>query len=176
MTDLASPYFWLAVVVVGLLINIVSQLMMNASIKALGKVSKTWAARSERRWKGLRDFAYRLSLEPEYLQHIQWLERTKSSQRLIALLYAAVMLATGVFPINLAEKEAVGSFVRYLLKTVSLAIVVFSGWCMYEMMRVAGQMYHLQAAIKLSEEFRQVLSQKQKDTAEASAISLESLG
>ena len=159
LAEAQTAYFWIVVIGIQLIIGFAVNFSMRPLDTVFGTVSKKWKARAEKRWENLRDFANRLN-DPDYRNHIMWLERTNASQRLILLLYAVFTL-TGAALILHFNPRAGGPLTATQL--FAFALAAFSLWCVYLMMQASGAMFHQQAAIKLHEDFRQILLQARKD-------------
>ena len=158
IAEVSSVYFWLGVVLVGLIINLASAYVKQPIDRVFGKVNQTWKARAEKRWEHLRDFANALN-DPDYLTYIRWLERTNASQRIVGTIYT-IATGAGAMAVVHFNPRTGPSLLFYLFGVV---LAVFSLWTMYLTMRTSGAMYHQQAAIKLHEDFRQIILQADKD-------------
>ena len=159
LTEAQTAYFWIVVVGIQLIIGFAVNFSMRPLDAVFGTVSKKWKARAEKKWNHLRDFANQLN-DPEYRNHIMWLERTNASQRLILVLYAVFTL-TGAALILHFNPRAGGSLTAMHL--FAFALAAFSLWCVYLMMQASGAMFHQQAAIRLHEDFRRITLQAHKD-------------
>lgn len=95
LDDIASGYFWLAVVMVGLVINLASAYIKDPMDRAFGKVSKTWRVRTQRQKAKLDRLVDALS-DDEYRAHIRWMSHMYATRTILLALVAVVSAATSV--------------------------------------------------------------------------------
>lgn len=101
-----SPAWWVSVVIVGLLINLLSA-YLKPPIDSLGsRLSSSWKARSERSRLRLMAAVSRAVNDPSYLSHLQHQSavlRSKSNGWLVCIALCAVFYALDTILVALAQ-------------------------------------------------------------------------
>ena len=125
ISDFASPYWWVTVVVVGLLINLVSAYLKNPIDQFFSKSSQWWRKRSAARTD-------RFNAEVQYLSSSQELLTlsmlNELRDRLRCILYALIIIT--VFVAAYLVEQTGFSFVNQLRRPFSIALEI-AGALMY---------------------------------------------
>lgn len=165
--EVQTSYFWIMLVLAffgGLFINY----SMKPIDAVMGRVSKKWKDRAEKRWEGLRDEANQLN-EDETRLHVRGLCAVYGQRAIWYLIVAITGVAMTFF--QLIARNGMQEAIELMLLNNGMALVTgcIATWCLLRALAFDKSVRRMQAALELREEFRQILRQNAEEEAAGSS-------